>query len=243
MDPVFSGLLQQLWPLALVMLGLGYLIRLGQRQKRQGAAIPATGGKGAPQNSGIRHFSGTTQGLAWGAEVLNLPAEVDDGQANRVTLSRSYTRWTCPDCRNPGSPILLMPLPEGMSARFSAPPEESGFLDALADRAGSVALAGFLVQRFGAARVAGMSFPASHRAPLGENAFGGGYGAWCAQPEPVARLAHVARNWFVQAQADPPALLWDTRGLTLHWPQGLSDGESVARIAERGAELARSLQA
>lgn len=241
MDASVSALLQQLWPLALVMLGLGFLIKLGKAQN------PRTGAAGkdaaAPQDQGVQHFNGTSRGVAWTAEILNLSGEVDDGQANRVSLARSYTRWSAPEVRNPGSPVLLMPLPEGIPADFSIPPEDGGLLAGLADKAGSIALAGFLLGRFGAQRVAGLSFPASQRVALAEGDFGGGYAAWCGQPEQLARLADVARSWFAREIALSVALLWDARGLTLHWPEGRSDPESVTRIAERGAELALVLQA
>ena len=248
----FAALLSQLWPLAAAAVVIGYFVSRGSKQRRDvqvardssnareldmGYEAPSGAGVRGLVDQGTHRFSGTTGGVPWIAEVMNLASEVDDGLATRGRVSLSYTRWTATQAGTVDGTLLLMTLPDGVRV----PPvgaNAGGFLAALASKAAWAALQVYIRGHFGNARVEGLSLAPEQRLPLPSDDFGLTFVAFGDRPELLQRLSPPARDWLLNARDARAAFLWDAEGLTLSWRQAYMKAEEVAECAEYGAHLA-----
>lgn len=253
----FAALLSQLWPLAVAAAVIGYFVSHGAKQRRAAQvtrntanarergmdyAAPSGNEVSGGVDQGTHRFSGTTRGVAWIAEVVNLRSEVDDGLATRHRTSLNYTRWTAPQVGTSGGALLLMTLPDGVPV----PPVEAqtgGFLAALAAKAAWAALQVYIRGNFGNARADALTLAPEHRLPLPSDDFGSTFVAFGDRPELLQRLSPPARDLLLNGRAARAAFLWDAEGLTLSWQISHVRPEEVASLAEYGAELANLLGA
>ncbi len=252
-----SALLSQLWPLAVASAVIFYFASRGAKQRRDAQVALNTAdarehdmGYAAPSSDevggvveGTRHFSGTTRGVPWMAEVANLASEVDDGLATRRRTSLSYTRWTATECRPGLGTLLLMTLPPGVPVPPVPANAAGGFLSGLASKAAWAALQVYIRGNFGNARADALALAPEQRLPLPSDDFGSTFVAFADRPELLQPFTPAARDWLLSGRDDRAAFLWDAEGLTLTWQRAHVTPEAVARLAEYGAELVSRLGA
>jgi len=254
----FSALLSQLWPLAVAAAVIGYFVWHGSKQRRDAQvtrntanarehdmdyAAPSSNQVGGVVDQGTHRFSGTTRGVPWIAEVVNLASEVDDGLATRRRISRSYTRWTAAESRPGFGTLLLMTLPGGVHVPPAQANAAGGFLGTLASKAAWGALQLYVRGHFGNARADALALAPEHRLPLPSDDFGSTFVAFGDRPELLQRLTPSARDGLLSGRDARAAFLWDAEGLTLSWQRAHVTPEEVARLAEYGAELVSRLGA
>ena len=252
----FDALLSQLWPLAIVGLILSVFIRKGlrkglpERKTTDFRQVPTSlSGSGVshpdaePQEDGSVRYSGSTQGISWRLETVNLESEVDDGSPNRRTTSSRWTRWSTTVGGADRGVLLMMNLPDGASPETLdlVTKGDGGLIASLVDKAASLALNLYVRQRFGAERAGEADLQPAQRQSLGQVAFDTGYAVWCSNPRLLERLSGPVLDDLVAAHASGVAMLWDRSGLMLHWPMALTDPTSVAEHANLGARLASLL--
>ena len=240
------------WPALLVIFFAGFLIRKrGSQQRDQQVARTTDAARQSGMNyvppagqelnegvlQGTHHFSGTTRGVAWTADVTHLSAEADDGMSTRGVSSIRYTRWNAPGAGTGGGELMLMTLPDGVRPQPAQTPS-AGFFGGLAAKAAWVASQVFIRAHFGNARAAALSLAPAHHRPLPEDAFGLAFTAFATRPELLDRLSPAARDWMLKGRDGRAAMLWDAQGLALTWPTARVKPDEVAALAEFGVVLA-----
>lgn len=250
-------MLTQYWPGLLFIAVIGFLVSRGARGRREALiarnvaqarqhdmdyAAPSGNDVAGGVDQGTHRFSGTTRGLAWVAEVVNLTAEADDGQATRRRTSLAYTRWTAFKAATHEGTLLLMTLPDGVHPPPAGTPSE-GLLARLASKAAWAALQVYIRGNFGNERASSLSLAPEHRLPLDADEFGSAFVAFGDRPSLLARMPDAARAHLLSARDTRVAFLWDMQGLTLTWQRAHMTPEEVAACAEYGATLADLLGA
>ncbi|MCR4373865.1 MAG: hypothetical protein NUW22_03375 [Acidobacteria bacterium] len=245
----------QIWPLALVMLVLGWLVRRGSARRRNAQVArntanarlrdmdytPPGGDDAGGPLRGVHRFDGTTRGIAWTLETLYLTDQDAGVYSQRRNTIQNYSRWTAAQASTGGGALLLMNLPEGERPPALPSDTGTGFLDAITNKAAEAALHLFARVNFGADRAASLPLAPEHRVPLASDAFGTAFVAFSDRPPLLDRLTPKAREWLLTGRDKRVAFLWDAQGLTLTWPTPHLAPDAVTACAAYGAELAGML--
>jgi len=254
---MFDAFLAQVWPLALVMAGVGYWAHVTNRRRHRAQvdkntanakahdmayAAPGGAGEGGPLR-GVYHFEGTQM------ELFGKP---------RHCFWPTRTR-AAPD--SPGPFAELHPV-DGLHRRdgfghtgsdefagrrhgsaAGARRTDGRFISALTEKAAQAAFQLFLRVTFGNER-AGNILPLApqHRLPLESDTFGNAFVAFSDRPELMTRLDPSARELLLNERDRRVAFLWDAAGLTLTWPEPLLSPQDIAERAVYGAALAKALR-
>lgn len=254
---MIDSLLAQLWPLALVMAGVGYWVHVSNRwrhkaqveqntanAKAHGMTYAAPGGvEGGGPLRGVHHFAGTSDGIVWKAETLFLTDQDMGSYGLTRTNSQNYTRWTATNVGTGSGTLVLMKLPAGVTApQPMAQGQTSGFLNALTEKAAQAAFQLFVRMTFGNERAGSMPLAPQHRLHLDADAFGTAFVAFSDRPDLLARLDPSARELLLNERDQRVAFLWDAQGLILTWPVPFLSPEDVAARAAYGTALAKALR-
>lgn len=255
---MFDAFLAQVWPLALVMAGIGYWAHVTNRRRHRAQvdqntanakahdmayAAPGGAGEGGPLR-GVHHFEGTTNGIVWKAETLFLTGQDTGSHGLTRTHSQNYTRWTASTAGTGSGTLVLMNLPDGVTAPQPAPEGQTGgFIRALTEKAAQAAFQLFVRMTFGNERADNiLPLAPQHRLPLESDAFGNAFVAFSDRPELMTHLNPSARELLLNERDRRVAFLWDAAGLTLTWPEPLLSPQDIAERAVYGAALTKALR-
>jgi hypothetical protein len=253
---VIDALLAQLWPLALVMAGIGYWVHVSNRRrykaqvqrnianaKAQGMGYTAPAGvDGSGPLRGMHHFEGTTDGIVWKAETLFLTDQETGTYGLTQNNSQNYTRWTGTNAGTGSGALILMNPPAGVTAPKPANDDGGGgFMNALTEKAAQAAFQLFVRITFGTERSARLPLKPQHRVILEADAFGCAFVAFSDRPELLSRLGPPARELLLEEREQRVAFLWDAEGLSLTWPTPYLSPEDIAARAAFGVRLAHAV--
>lgn len=245
----------QLWPLAIGLVVIGFLVSRSNRKRYQeqvgrntknaslhGMAYSAPEGEdvGGPLR-GTHRFDGTTRGVKWSLETLYLTDQDSGGYSQTRNHIQNYTRWTAPHVVTGGGALLLMSLPKGVHAPAANSENNGFFLSAITNKASEIAFQVFIRITFGNARSNSLPLEPKNRLALGTDTFGTAFVAFSNRPQLMERIIPSVRESLLGGLEKRVAFLWDEQGLILTWPAAHMAPEEVAACADYGTAIAEQL--